>query len=157
MVAVVAVDSGSGTALVEGPVVVVARLGSMDQELHVLDQGYVVAQSLERTGSDRLGWEVNDPSIYPLLPMPDHQPGRRVCVGTHLFSTLNSSLLFRFTHFQCRVVLVQPFISSVIKEKTHECLASSNARMSRRFSSSFFFPSSRARRIARTAPDISLR
>jgi hypothetical protein len=111
VVVVAAVDSGSGIASVEGPAVAVAaaRLGSMDQEQHVLDQGYVVAQSLERTGSDRLGWEVNDPSIYLLLPRPNHQLGRRVPIGTctHLFSALNSSLLFRFTYFQCRVVLVQ--------------------------------------------------
>jgi hypothetical protein len=108
VVAVVAVDSGSGIASVEGPAVAVARLGSMDQEQHVLGQVYVVAQSLERTGSDRLEWGVNDPSIYPLLPMPNHQLGRRVEIGTHLFSTLDSSLLFRFTYFQSRVVLVQP-------------------------------------------------
>jgi hypothetical protein len=157
MVAVVAVDSGSGTPSGEGPAVAVARLGSMDQEHHVLDQGYAVAQSLERTGSDRLEWEVNDPSIYLLLPMPNHQLGRRVLIGTHLFSALNSSLLFRFTYFQCRVVLVQPLRQLSRQSWTHECLASSNARMSRRFSSSFFFPSSRARRRARTAPDSSLR
>ena len=110
MVVVVAVDSGSGIASVEGPAAAaaVARLGSMDQEHHVLDQVYVVAQSLEQIGSDRLEWGVNDPSIYLLLPRPDHQLGRRVYIGTHLFSALNSSLLFRFTYFQCRVVLVQP-------------------------------------------------
>jgi len=107
MVAVVAVGIGSGTASVEGPAVAAARTDSMDQEYHVLGQVYVVAQFLGRTGSDRLGWEVNDPSIYLLLPMPNHQLGRHVSIDTHLFSTLNSSLLFRFTHFQCRVVLVQ--------------------------------------------------
>ena len=109
VVAVVDVDSGSGIASVEGPVaVVVARLGSTDLGHHVLDQGYVVAQSLGRTGWDRLGLEANGPSIYLLLPMPGHQLGRRVCVGTHLFSALHSALLFRFTHFQGRIVLVQP-------------------------------------------------
>ena len=98
--AVVDVDSGSGIASVEGPVaVVVARLGSTDLGHHVLDQGYVVAQSLGRTGWDRLGLEANGPSIYLLLPMPDHQLGRHVCIGTHFFSALHSALLFRFTHF----------------------------------------------------------
>ena len=140
-----------------GPVVAAARSGSMDQEYHVLGQVYVVAQFLGRTGSDRLEWEVNDPSIYLLLPTPNHQLSRHVSTGTHLFSTLNSSLLFRFTHFQCRVVLVQPLHQLNNRILTYECLASSNARMSRLFSSSFFLPSSRARRSARTAPDNSLR
>jgi len=99
-VAAVAVDSASGIASEEGPaVVVVARLGSMNLGHRVLDRVCVVAQSLGRTGWDRLEWEVNGPSIYLLLPMPDHQLGRHVCIGTHFFSALHSALLFRFTHF----------------------------------------------------------
>ena len=72
VVAVVAVDSEPGTAFVEG-LAVAARVGSKDLNDHGLDQACVATQSLERTGSDRQEWEVNDPSIYLLLPKPNHQ------------------------------------------------------------------------------------
>jgi len=72
MVVVVAVDFEPGTAFVEAPAVV-ARLGSEDLNDHGPDQACVATQSLGRTGSDRREWEVNDPSIYLLLPRPNHQ------------------------------------------------------------------------------------
>lgn len=62
------IEREMGQTVVE--VVLVAVEGVLRQEHRGPGRGYGGVQSLELIGLGRPGWEVNDPSIYLLLPMP---------------------------------------------------------------------------------------